>query len=940
MSGSNDLITLNGVSRVTIDGQHNNDGLKHLRFRNNTGYNSDITFVNGASKDTIINCYFESNTTFQYSATILFSTSNGVTGNTNIAISNCDIKNLDTINLPNYGIYSNGSIKPQDNNNNTISNCNINNFSFTGISLSNSGNGDNWTIKGNSFYYNIFTPVTSTQYGIDFEAGTTSNNNIISGNYIGGSAPNCKGKSWINKGGVTFKGIYLNAGIISATEIQNNIIQNINLTDSNSTFNGIYADGGSLVNIYKNIIGHPTVPNSIRSGLGDMYGIFNATAIAGGVYNINNNTIANIYSISGSHLIGIGNLNIFVNNPYESAKAKINIEGNYIYNISGSTSSTFNIFCGIDVIDSSIYNISGNSIHDLSTASVNGWNWGWGLSGIVLNSSSPGQTISQNSIYNLINTNADSVGLNVYGIIYSGPKVSSPTSKVIGNRIYNLTTSTSVSSNIFGIYEAWDNEGYGSFPGGCGDFVNNMISLGSNMNGFSHYIMGIYKAGIYNNNFYYNSVYIGGTQSAGSAFTSCYYNFATTTDNIINNIFYNACNNTGTSTAVHHAIIFNFDTTLVTNYNDYVATGTGGILSDVTDTLPFIKGHDAKSVIAAPVFVSATDLHLTGDNANSKDEGIGKDLSSNNPPYTVDIDGQPRTAHPDLGADQYYACATPILYNITGGGTFCGVSKGADICISGSQTGVNYQLQLNGNVSGSSIAGTGNQLCFGKQTAAGTYTVIATSCTSTTLGSVTITIYPIPVPTITGPTSICQGSPENVYRTEQGMLDYLWTISGGTIISGNVLDSVTVNWNVAGRQTICVNYTTPKGCKASSPTCKEITVNPLPKAPVADSATVIQQNQFTANWNSVADVTQYYLDVAYDVNFTNLVTGYNNKSVADVLSYIVTGLTANSNYYYRVRDYNGCLSDNSNTIKVTTSSEEGYKFSRSKPNKLYYLFNK
>ena len=142
MSGSNDLITLNGASRVTIDGEFNNDGQKHLRFRNNTTYNSDITFTNGASNDTIKNCYFESNNSYQYSATILFSSSTGFTGNINNTISNCDIKNLDIINIPYIGIYSDGSSSPQDNNHNTISNCNIYNFSYAGISLSNNGNGD------------------------------------------------------------------------------------------------------------------------------------------------------------------------------------------------------------------------------------------------------------------------------------------------------------------------------------------------------------------------------------------------------------------------------------------------------------------------------------------------------------------------------------------------------------------------------------------------------------------------------------------------------------------------------------------------------------------------------------------------------------------------------------------------------------------------------
>ena len=103
-----------------------------------------------------------------------------------------------------------------------------------------------WGITGNSFYNNLVSTNTGFQIGIDFEAGTSSNSNIISGNFIGGSAPNCGGVSWINTGGNTFEGIYLNAGLDTATIVQNNQIQNINLSDSNSTFYGIDAEGGGL----------------------------------------------------------------------------------------------------------------------------------------------------------------------------------------------------------------------------------------------------------------------------------------------------------------------------------------------------------------------------------------------------------------------------------------------------------------------------------------------------------------------------------------------------------------------------------------------------------------------------------------------------------------------------------------------------------------------
>ncbi len=109
-----------------------------------------------------------------------------------------------------------------------------------------------------------------------------------------------------------------------------------------------------------------------------------------------------------------------------------------------------------------------------------------------------------------------------------------------------------------------------------------------------------------------------------------------------------------------------------------------------------------------------------------------------------------------------------------------------------------------------------------------TETTTATGCTNT--NSVVVTVNPLPpAPSITGPTSVCEGTTGNVYSTEPGKIGYQWNISpGGTILSGPGTATITVRWDSAGVQFVSVNYANSFGCFALSPAVKNITVNPQP----------------------------------------------------------------------------------------------------------------
>src|SRR5690606_14288984 len=94
---------------------------------------------------------------------------------------------------------------------------------------------------------------------------------------------------------------------------------------------------------------------------------------------------------------------------------------------------------------------------------------------------------------------------------------------------------------------------------------------------------------------------------------------------------------------------------------------------------------------------------------------------------------------------------------------------------------------------------------------------------------------------------------------------------------------------------------------------------PPPVAPTANAASAIASTSFTANWTAVSGATSYRLDVSTVSNFSSYVSGYQNLSVS-ATSKSVTGLSANTTYYYRVRARNsGGTSGNSGTITTKTA---------------------
>ncbi len=104
------------------------------------------------------------------------------------------------------------------------------------------------------------------------------------------------------------------------------------------------------------------------------------------------------------------------------------------------------------------------------------------------------------------------------------------------------------------------------------------------------------------------------------------------------------------------------------------------------------------------------------------------------------------------------------------------------------------------------------------------------------------------------------------------------------------------------------------------------TLPAVPDAPVTLAATDVLDVSFTANWVASTRSASYRLDVSTQSDFSTYVSGYENLTVSST-SQSVTGLTADTTYYYRVRGFNiAGSSANSDTRTQATAAGSGYQF--------------
>lgn len=704
------LIDLNGADNVTIDGRLNQSGSsKDLTIINSstssTAGTGTIRFINDATSNIVKYCTIKGSTGYGSGGIVFFSTTTGSTGNDGNTIDNNDITNADNANRPRFSIFSTGTAT-KENSGITISNNNI----YDLMSLTSNPAviylGDyntSWTISGNSFYENAaFTPTSSGTHAVinityTNYAGTGFD---IKDNYIGGSDPLCGGASWTKNDGQnnSFTAIYLKAGTGTASSVQNNTIKKISYTNNaaNATWYGIRIAGGDvnigtvtgntvgeitgnnsishtisvaggnfiygislestgIINCQNNNIGSLTTSHTLNTGDGRIYPIQNIGS--GSTKNISNNKIGSTdagttNSINASSLATAGNQ--YVYGIYSAASGTITIDGNVISQLTNGSnnSSTTGVTRGIDV-SSGTYTVTNNTVSNITSGALNTGNSG--TAGILVNNSSAVHTVSGNTIYNISNSHASYSG-QVVGLSVSGTTASAST--ISRNFIHDLSVTGGAGSTaaiIYGFYSS-----YGSFTAS-----NNIITLGGNS---TTSIYGIYTPGStagVTENVFFNTVYVGGSLGSGATNKSyALYNAAnSSTRDYRNNILFNS-RSTAAGSNLHYAMyIVTANGTITSNYNDYIASGTGGTLGYYAankTTAVIVTAQDVNSLSTNPLFAAAggtlaADYYVSATLPAITGTGI-----------TTDYNGNARSLTPRMGVWEVNGTLAVSLLSFTG----------------------------------------------------------------------------------------------------------------------------------------------------------------------------------------------------------------------------------------------------------------------------------
>lgn len=209
------------------------------------------------------------------------------------------------------------------------------------------------------------------------------------------------------------------------------------------------------------------------------------------------------------------------------------------------------------------------------------------------------------------------------------------------------------------------------------------------------------------------------------------------------------------------------------------------------------------------------------------------------------------------------------VYNVTGGGAVCSGDTGVSVTLSGSQSGVNYQLIRNGTNVGATLTGTGSALVWNSLTVSGGYSVYAINTAGASVsmnGTVSVSTLSGPTAfTVSGGGTYCAGSTGiSILLSSSAVgVNYQLKLNGsnvGTPLAG--LASLPLSWpnqTASGTYTV-VATRTDNGCSATMTGSAIIAIDPLPTINVSGPTALVYGSNTTLTASTVSYSYQWKKD--------------------------------------------------------------------------------
>jgi len=233
----------------------------------------------------------------------------------------------------------------------------------------------------------------------------------------------------------------------------------------------------------------------------------------------------------------------------------------------------------------------------------------------------------------------------------------------------------------------------------------------------------------------------------------------------------------------------------------------------------------------------------------------------------------------------------PLVYAVTGGGSFCEGGAGLPVGLADSEVGVTYTLYEGANAQTPNVTGTGSAISFGNRKA-GTFTVKGSNSGGTInmSGSAIITeTPPVSTPVFTlGSSSIrCQGAGKVTYTaTASNTTGITYSLDASSLAGGNSIDAGTGEVTyTAGWSGASVITASAAGCNGPKTANHTVSITPSVGTPVFTLGTTSNRCQGAGTVTYTATATNTTA-ITYSLDASSLTGGNSINSSTGAVTYV------------------------------------------------------